>query len=385
MSALGDRSVTSFSTIGNTLFVGTNGSGVFRSSDNGATWSAANVGLGTSLGITTLATNLTNVFTIASGKLFTSTDLGNSWIANSITPISVVITHQNLVYSISSGDVLRSMDNGSTWLNTSPSTFSRSATSIISDGSRLFVFSSQGVFISANNGDTWQSIVGSNNRTIVRPTLLGNDLFGIFFDGTAGISCGTSSLYVNRSTAGVWSLIAPAAVSPSNPTTLFALGNTNLFVGTCTTSGGGIFLSTNSGSTWASARNGLTTGITNINAFTWAQQVLFVGTSLGLFRSPLSITSGVSNEKSTADNMMQLYPNPASELVKISYSLQRRSRVQADVMNTLGQKIAEVFEGEQGEGEQTFSVATLAFPVGTYVLRLFVNGQPTIKLFQVLR
>src|SRR5438046_8385482 len=61
------------------VFAGTQGGGVFRSSDNGATWTPVNTGL-TSTDIHALATNSAgDLFAGTFGGAFRSTDNGDTW------------------------------------------------------------------------------------------------------------------------------------------------------------------------------------------------------------------------------------------------------------------------------------------------------------------
>jgi photosystem II stability/assembly factor-like uncharacterized protein len=69
-----------------TLYAGTFGGGVFKSTDSGATWAVANSGL-TNLAINTLAINASNPATIYTGTnrgVFKSTDSGGTWVAASL-------------------------------------------------------------------------------------------------------------------------------------------------------------------------------------------------------------------------------------------------------------------------------------------------------------
>lgn len=383
VNALGDRNITSFASQGNTLFVGT-GSGIFRSSDNGTSWSIANTGLGTNLGISVMAANNTNVFAVARGNLLTSVDLGNSWVsASTATTISSVITHRDWVYVISAGDILRTANNGITWQNVSNNLFARSAISIISDGTRLFVFSQRDNFVSNDNGNSWQ-LFANTNRSILSPVILGNDIFGVSFDGTSGIACGSSGLLVNRNIASSWASLRTI----TNPTILFTLGNSNLFAGVCTNNGGRIFVSTNNGSTWTQASNGIPAGLSvgAISAFIWVGQVLYVGTAAGgLFRTPLAITTSISQENTNVNNRLSHHPNPCSDFTTIQYTLTQASHVQIELYSLLGTRLATLVQEQQAAGNYVVPVDVRTYPSGQYYVRLGVNGEWVSRSLQVIR
>jgi hypothetical protein len=78
----------------------------------------------------------------------------------------------------------------------------------------------------------------------------------------------------------------------------FAISGTNLFAGT---DGGGVFLSTNNGTSWTQVNNGLTN--TDVHAFAVSGTNLFAGTNGGgVFRRSLSEMMSTVNVKITSDN-----------------------------------------------------------------------------------
>jgi photosystem II stability/assembly factor-like uncharacterized protein len=79
-----------------------------------------------------------------------------------------------------------------------------------------------------------------------------------------------------------------------------AVSGTNLFAGT----GGGVFLSTNNGTSWAAVNNGVTN--TNVSALAVSGTNLFAGTEGGVFRSTnngtswTAVNNGVTNTNVSA-------------------------------------------------------------------------------------
>ncbi len=108
--------------IGDTLFAGTNGSGIYRSSDWGATWIASNTGL-TATNIRAIEAKGTTLF--AGGQVgtgvFRSTTMGASWtlLAGGLPSGSFrgFASSDDLIFAGSFGaGVFYSVDNGARWV-----------------------------------------------------------------------------------------------------------------------------------------------------------------------------------------------------------------------------------------------------------------------------
>src|SRR5882672_8243150 len=107
-----------FAVIGTNLFAGTSSNSVYRSTDNGVSWTAVNSGL-TDTNITSLAVIGTNLFAGTSRGVFRSTDNGTSWTAastglqdTSIYALAVIDTN---LFAGNKYGVYRSTDNGASW------------------------------------------------------------------------------------------------------------------------------------------------------------------------------------------------------------------------------------------------------------------------------
>ena len=141
---------------GNSVVIaGTSSLGLYRSTDDGLTWSEANNGF---WGATVSAVSYLNGFFFAgrdgtgsSGLLFRSDDNGDSWSQiNTIDLTGISITsfckNDNYIFAGTSGDkIFRSSDNGLHWTQTS--NIFRSVTSVKCIGNNLFVGTSGGVYI----------------------------------------------------------------------------------------------------------------------------------------------------------------------------------------------------------------------------------------------
>jgi hypothetical protein len=224
------------------LFAGTAG-GVFRSTDGGASWSAANKGLpGTWI----------EGFVIFGPDLFAGTTEG----------------------------VFRSTDNGATWvesntgLGTSPHV---AVMSLALLGTDLFAGTDEeGVYVSSDSGANWRPVnVGLTEMTV----------YDLSVSGSSIIAGTVNGIFVSRNRGMNW--VESDSGLPKNTCVLSLLAvGPELFAAAWVDIGphyGQVFRSVDTGKTWTSVNNGLT-GVDGIALFANEGRVL-AGTDSGVFLS----------------------------------------------------------------------------------------------------
>ena len=115
--------VRTLDAFGATLYAGTSESGVFRSDDRGDSWTAVNNGLMLREVLTLLAVNENTVFVGTQDGVFRTTDSGNSWVEiNTGLTNTTVLDFEvvgNKIYANYStmigGKIVRSIDGGESW------------------------------------------------------------------------------------------------------------------------------------------------------------------------------------------------------------------------------------------------------------------------------
>ena len=240
---------------GSKIFAGTNSSGVFLSTDTGASWTAVNNGLTNQTNMSLFALG-TNIFATTSGGLFLTTNNGNSWSAVN-----------------------------SAWGNTLVNT-------MIQDGGNLYVGSQNGIFLSTNLGISWvPKNIGLTNLDISSLTIIGSKFYAVTGAG----------VFLSTDNGNSW-----ANVNLGIPLSrLFSTGG-NLYA----FSYYGIYISTDQGSTWTAIHNGLINP--DVISFLVDGNILFAGTyGSGIFYNSI-VLAGIKDE-SKSTTSFDLYPNPVAK------------------------------------------------------------------------
>ena len=170
--AIFQKGVYCFAASGPYLFAGTNGLGVFLSTDGGASWKAANTGL-PAFTIYSIRVSGPNIFAVGVDDVFRSTNLGASWTrVNGELPnikiCDLAICGPHIIVGTEDHGVFVSKDNGMTWSaanaglppNTSVYHLAVSGTSVLTSASRS-------VYRSADNGRSWAAVSGIPKDTDV--------------------------------------------------------------------------------------------------------------------------------------------------------------------------------------------------------------------------
>jgi len=261
------------------IFAGTPG-GVFRSMDNGANWSATGL---TNTYVSVLAINSNgDIFAGTFGGVYRSTDNGDSWslintgLTNTIVG-ALAINSSGHIFAGASGDgVFRSTDNGDNWNNTSLDSVDVYSLAINSAGHIFAGTRGQGIFRSRDNGGTWSNVISGAGFVVTSLTI--NKSSGHIFAGTQG---GGGGVLRSTNNGNSWSPVFNIAFTGYNVNSLTINSSGHIFAGTF---GGGVYRSIDNGGSWAAVNNGLT------NAFVSSLVInatgrIFAGTAAGIFRS----------------------------------------------------------------------------------------------------
>jgi photosystem II stability/assembly factor-like uncharacterized protein len=290
------------------LFAGTDGHGMFCSTDDGMSWSPVNNGL-ENASVTALAViprlGGPSLFAgIDYVGVFRSTDNGTSWTAvnNGLPPINywhqvntfAVIMNENGDTSLFAGfgneGVYCTTNNGTSWTAVNNGLLHKDVyvLAVITNEngtSSLFAGTNGGVFRSTDNGSSWTEVNHGLQYAVIRCLAVVPDGSGgkYLFAGTDG-----GGIYRSADNGDNWTGVNSGL--GNNFVTSFVVSGTTLFAGTIGSGVnywdyrvGGIYVSSNYGASWSPASNGLFHK--NITALASGNYLLAGTLGGGVFRS----------------------------------------------------------------------------------------------------
>ncbi|MDD3638375.1 MAG: T9SS type A sorting domain-containing protein, partial [Bacteroidales bacterium] len=141
---------------GSNIFAGTYG-GVFLSTDNGASWTAANSGIPGGASVNAFAFSGSNIFAgTGSNGVFLSTDNGESWteVNTGLTNTSfraMAVADDNIFAGSYGGGVFHSTNNGESWTEINEGLTNTSVAS--------FAFAGPYIFTGTDSGSAWKRLL----------------------------------------------------------------------------------------------------------------------------------------------------------------------------------------------------------------------------------
>lgn len=229
-TSMTDRGVHDFAYRDGVLLAGTDGEGIFRSTDHGATWknvsgqiSGAGYVVGLELTPSAILANATGFGT----GILRSTDLGLTWHTAEGSATNIGITQMfydsvsKKAFAGATQGMIVSTNEGVTWEAIPGEHSTKQINTITRFGDYLFAGAFGGLFRSADNGVTWTAVAGDFAKTKVQVLRSVN---GKLYAGT------NTAMLVSSDLGETWSLV------PGMPTDVgvvsMANDETTLYVGT---------------------------------------------------------------------------------------------------------------------------------------------------------
>ncbi len=394
------------------LFAGTYGGGIFLSTDNGVSWDTVNTGL-TSLNVEDIAirgTVPTMLFasTADGGKgVFCSTNDGTSWQAVNTGLPTNLGTYINIgalgvrdtnLYAAGTADgVFHSTNNGASWDTLSSDTGlspyllvsafgfgGTSASPILFAG----IWGDSGVYFSRNNGTSWTPVTGLSYTEVLSLAIMGSANLStpILFVGSETSNLASGGVFRSTDNGTSWTSESTGLMN-SDVFALAAIG-TNLFAGT----DNGIFLSTDSGVSWTSENDGITS--TLISSFALIGTNLFVGSDStnssgytvggSVWRRPLSEMIPLSAVAAGGPLFqylyIKLYPTPTSNTLNVELDgmyIAPVGTLTCGLYDILGRHMLDLTnEAQRGNNGyiSVFSFNVNSLPDGVYTLVYSLGG-----------
>ena len=370
--------INSMVVIGSKIIAGSDGAGIFESTDNGENWNEINEGLQSKI-IHTIFINGTTIFAGTETGASASTNNGLSW--NTInTGLAGLGVWSYAATSDESGDTIlfagvwngicKSTDNGINWEATGLSNTTMPVYSIYADkGVVIATATFSGLFLSQDYGFTWKNINIIDDTTfadrivpVISLTKLGNKI-------VAGLSNGYFyyAYYWNYS----YQFNGPFGVNQYNLNiTSFASRNDTLFAGDLS----GYFFIFDSVLGWVSQRSYWVKH--PIYSIVLNDSYLFAGTDNGVWRLWYpETTTNVENFKETPSGftLEQNYPNPFNSSTKIKFSIPNNSQVSLKVYNVLGELVDDLVDRYMYAGTYEIQFSAADLQSGVYFYSIVTN------------
>ncbi|MCF6269352.1 MAG: T9SS type A sorting domain-containing protein [Melioribacteraceae bacterium] len=379
-------SVESIAVNGTTVLVGSQSGGIYRFTDNGATWAEANNGLpSNTLDVSALVNEGSNFYAgIKYYGVYISTDNGSSWseavngLPNSPYVTSIAVSGNKLFLGTLEG-LYYSPDKGANWSITDTSLTDTDVRSLGIVGQDIFAGTyTDNLYKSPLNNINWTL---SNNgfpaytravRTVVGHS---NKIFAATNMGTYSSDNGSSSWTASNTGMGN-SIVSSLVVNENNIFAAIGSGD------------GGVMESTDNGSSWTFINDGFPqypyTVVLAANSTT-----IFAGGPGGnsIWSRTLQVTEvedeniGVPLKYSISQN----YPNPFNPATTINYTLRESGIVKIKIYDILAKEIRTLVNKEQSSGSYQINFDASNLSSGVYLYELSVNDFHSIKKMNIIK
>jgi photosystem II stability/assembly factor-like uncharacterized protein len=288
------------------IYAGLQGGGVFRSEDGGANWSWASTGF-TDTVIHSLAVVPGAVYSGTDRGVFKSVDAARNWSPTALTNLRVFIvladpTSPGTVYAATESGVSRTVDGGNSWSSGSAGLpelqiYGITGLAIDPDTATMYasLYNSGGLFRSTDHGATWSRVETPIRDTIFSVAIAPGRPGTIYLGDSGGISLSRDGGRTWIGPVGPKQRITSFVIDPSAPSAVFAGTDCYFNSSGC----GGIFRTIDGGETWTAFSEGLTNPQVNALAIDRTGTHLQAGTEAGVFSRVLSTAAARTSHPRT--------------------------------------------------------------------------------------
>jgi len=355
--------------------------------------------------------------------LYRSVDNGASWTQlESVDGPVLGIAPNGHIFARGGKAIVRSTDNGANWTSlritkdnpTDPPVNSFAITPL---GEIIVATGSSGLYISKDDGGSWGEegvfpdpftypvfigsmrngdLYASTNTELAHSTGIGQTwtiITGAF--GTAqtfasgpnnvAIVAGSNGVFRSTDHGANWTLIATPDGSSDPLYKVAVAANGNLFYGLSSdfSAAKGLFRSTNDGAGWDDFTAGLSNTRIHDIAISRAGFV-YVATDNGIFKS-LTSTGDVkrTGERAARFDLRQVWPNPVREQATISFSLPEAALITLKVFDVSGREVKRLAEGRYSAGSYSATFDTKGLPKAPYYYALTAGDRSAVKMLMV--
>jgi photosystem II stability/assembly factor-like uncharacterized protein len=389
-AGLASTNVSDFIKTAGALFVKAS-AGIFRSADNGKNWEVLNNSPIDLNIINMVASDEKNLAGFRDDGVYFSKNNGNSWTAainsglkdvwgSSAYISSMEVIGDNIFAGTEDAGIFRSTDYGVSWSAIDSGLPENiSVVSLAKSGSILFAGTRLGFFRSKDSGASWTEInLGVKDPTVRCLTANAGNVIALMESRTSD----ERSLVLSADAGSKW--INIKSVFPSMYINCFKFYGNNIF----TVMNNRVLLSTNNGVSWTVVNTDQLKNIT-INSIAIFDNTLFIGTSRGEWRRPLSDVVGVvgnpdAKSLQTVDFSLRLI-GAATSCTQIEFSVPQPEKVTLSVYDLLGHEIASPVNRNYAAGLHRVTWNTRTIASGLYMIRLQAGANRFMKGVSIIR
>jgi len=353
----------------NTGYIGAN-TAILKTTDGGDSWDTISLGV-FSINNFSFPSSTVGYFGANNGMIAKTTDQGANWVTQDlgVSPyafLALSFPTLSVGYAVGSAGIIRkTTDSGATWTPQILGITTNLRDVHFSDANNggVFIGESGTIRRTINGGSTW-TIVNSGTSSI---------LFDLDFvnAGTAFIAGGNGTILKTSDGGVTWTPLTSGTTE-----FLYTVCFKNMFDGYVAGANGTVLKTTDGGATWTPEVSGVTDAINDL--------VYINGHFMAVTNSGKILTNEISSNVDISqiaanDFSLNLFPNPASNLVTIAFENTAALPVNVAVFNTTGSLVrSELLT----ENEQTFDVADLTD--GVYFVHI-TTGELVIDKKLVIR
>jgi photosystem II stability/assembly factor-like uncharacterized protein len=336
-------------------------SGIYRASINGENWKLISRN---SKGreVNAFLFKDTNIFVAAENGIYLSSNKGDNWVKLTDGNFMDIDIQGPLIYTCGSS-VSYSSDNGQTWICPnflSPEMDIIRSLAII--GKRIYAAGWEGIYLSEDKGKTW--IPKNNGLQVDSDIRVIMSVDSIIFSGSWW-----KGIYKSTDWGNTWETINNGIPSYNRDVQALANYGNTLFAGF---SGGQIFMSSDFGNNWININDGMNNNIAT--SFAFDKNSIYVGTwGGGVWKRPLSDIIGIEENESFNKNTLRIYPNPASDYIRISFSTPTSGKI--EVISQLGQ----VLKNNNFVKSLEYTINLTGLTNDIYLIKVVSQGQVIVN------
>ncbi len=248
-----------------TVYAGAGTNGLYRSTDNGQSWETF-PGLWASYSISCIAAQGDNIYVgTAGGGFIASNDGGATWFTamNGIEPASYYVAQKFLirgdqVFGLVNYHIYMSTDNAATWTMSEDGLADYGVYSIVDNGPNIIATTAMGLHTSTNEGESWISIASDLPEMPygMLITTAGNHIYvcdayyeGLYFSNNNGYDWTQIEFTPENSINGIYALADGKLLAQTSYTSNAEITNEQ----------SALYITTNNGNTWNNVTHEITT------------------------------------------------------------------------------------------------------------------------------